>query len=104
MGYNSAYGINAIYDGSSGLNSSAPPLQSITVSPYTYPNTGGQPWYQPTYVPSTPVVPVITLPDPRIEELEKRLAAAEEKIAKLLPKILELMDPPESDGKRVVEL
>lgn len=60
------------------------------------------------YNPFYPVVPTQTIIlDPRVEELEKKLAMMEDRLLqlmKLLPKALELIEPPETDGKRVVEL
>jgi hypothetical protein len=104
---NSAAYANSVFISSSGANESslggqwwgsqdnqtaAPTMGTITINPFLTPAS------------PNPFYPQITLPDPRVGELEKKLAALEEMVMKLLPKVIELSDPEESDDKRIVEL
>lgn len=82
----------------------------------------GTPWYQPTQPwivpapafqpampeapkPAPPSIVTITIPDPRVDELKKKVEELEKKLAKLLPGELQFNDPPpEGTEGRVVEL
>lgn len=64
------------------------------------------PWMTPAPLgpPVISVLPQIVLPDPRVDEMEKKIKELELKLAKLLPGELEAIEEPKSEGKRIVEL
>lgn len=87
---------------------------TASIYPTHWYHVGDQVWISAPYTPLIPpaptfipdpdaVIPLITAPDQRIEELERRIKELERRLAKVLPEEIELAEPVEDQGKRIVE-